>query len=221
MQLEQNCLLRCWSANAQGQKKMDFTFDYMLHYVTECGRGICCVGYFVAVICAMLCRDAAHDFGFSNEDVKRIYLAILCHVTLWLFNIAMGNGPFIDGLPINSMVIFHGYVSHNQMVSTGKAEQSSRCWQERSLCPPQKVPSNWRTTKHRPLRFHLPRRRPLSWYQWSTYNEQVNVLSDGELHRQNVSCLPARFQLVLSPPCLKTLQASSAGMQRSIPHGYQ
>ena len=23
----------------------------------------------------------------------------------------------IDGLPINSMVIFHGYVSHNQMVT--------------------------------------------------------------------------------------------------------
>ena len=37
--------------------------------------------------------------------------------TLWLFNIAMENGPFVDGLPINSMVIFHGYVSHNQMVS--------------------------------------------------------------------------------------------------------
>jgi hypothetical protein len=29
--------------------------------------------------------------------------------TLWLFNIAMENGPFIDGLPIK-MVIFHGYV---------------------------------------------------------------------------------------------------------------
>ena len=28
----------------------------------------------------------------------------------------MENGRFIDGLPINSMVIFHGYVSHNQMV---------------------------------------------------------------------------------------------------------
>ena len=28
----------------------------------------------------------------------------------------MENGPFIDGLPINSMVIFHGYVSHNQML---------------------------------------------------------------------------------------------------------
>ena len=25
----------------------------------------------------------------------------------------------IDGLPINSMVIFHGYVSHNQMVNVG------------------------------------------------------------------------------------------------------
>ena len=30
--------------------------------------------------------------------------------TLWLFNIAMEDGPCIDGLPINSMVIFHGYV---------------------------------------------------------------------------------------------------------------
>ena len=30
--------------------------------------------------------------------------------TLWLFNIAMENGPFIDGLP-NKMVIFHGYFS--------------------------------------------------------------------------------------------------------------
>ena len=28
----------------------------------------------------------------------------------------MENGPFINGLPINSMVIFHGYVSHNQRV---------------------------------------------------------------------------------------------------------
>ena len=42
----------------------------------------------------------------------------LVRSTLWLFNIAMENGPFIEGLPINSMVIFYGYVSHNQMVST-------------------------------------------------------------------------------------------------------
>jgi hypothetical protein len=29
--------------------------------------------------------------------------------TLWLFNIAMGNGPFIDGLPIKNCD-FPGYV---------------------------------------------------------------------------------------------------------------
>ena len=29
--------------------------------------------------------------------------------TLWLFNIAMGNGPFIEVYPLK-MVIFHGYV---------------------------------------------------------------------------------------------------------------
>ena len=41
-------------------------------------------------------------------------------ITLWLFNIAMENGPFIDDFPSYKppfMVgIFHGYVSHNQMV---------------------------------------------------------------------------------------------------------
>ena len=31
-------------------------------------------------------------------------------LTPWLFNIAMGNDPFIDGLPFLKMVIFHGYV---------------------------------------------------------------------------------------------------------------
>jgi len=29
--------------------------------------------------------------------------------TIWLFDIAMENGPSIDGLPMK-MVIFHGYV---------------------------------------------------------------------------------------------------------------
>ena len=28
--------------------------------------------------------------------------------TLWLFNIAMENGPFIDGLPIENGGSFHG-----------------------------------------------------------------------------------------------------------------
>ena len=32
-------------------------------------------------------------------------------------NIAMENGPFVDGLPFSKMVGFvHVYVSHNQMV---------------------------------------------------------------------------------------------------------
>jgi hypothetical protein len=39
--------------------------------------------------------------------------------TLWLFNIAMGNGPFIVDLPFKN-VIFYGYVSHNQMVTSNK-----------------------------------------------------------------------------------------------------
>jgi hypothetical protein len=29
----------------------------------------------------------------------------------------MENGPFVDGLPIKHGGSFHGYVSHNQMVS--------------------------------------------------------------------------------------------------------
>ena len=36
--------------------------------------------------------------------------------TLWLFNIAMGNGPFIDGLPIKNGDFPWQTVSHNQMV---------------------------------------------------------------------------------------------------------
>jgi hypothetical protein len=36
--------------------------------------------------------------------------------TLWLFNIAMENVPFIDGLPIKNGWIFHGELLNNQMV---------------------------------------------------------------------------------------------------------
>ena len=52
-----------------------------------------------------------------------IYINIYIYThTLWLFNVAMGNVPFIDDkhedLPINSMVIFSmaTLVSHNQRV---------------------------------------------------------------------------------------------------------
>ena len=37
-------------------------------------------------------------------------------VTLWLFNIAMENGPFIVGLPIKNGDFPWQNVSHNQMV---------------------------------------------------------------------------------------------------------
>ena len=47
----------------------------------------------------------------------REFLLYMSH-TLWLWlTVRHGiDGPFIDGLPIK-MVIFHGYVSHNQMVT--------------------------------------------------------------------------------------------------------
>ena len=37
--------------------------------------------------------------------------------SLWLFNIAMENGPFIDGLPIKNGDFPWRTVSHNQMVN--------------------------------------------------------------------------------------------------------
>ena len=38
-----------------------------------------------------------------------LWVYIYIH-TIWLFNIAMENCPFIDGLLIKKNVIFHGYV---------------------------------------------------------------------------------------------------------------
>ena len=57
---------------------------------------------------------AAHGTGAARPRTFATWKAEVVNVdlrsTLWLFNIAMENGPFIDGLPINSMVIFHSYV---------------------------------------------------------------------------------------------------------------
>ena len=60
-----------------------------------------------------------------NQFIQNWHQIVVNHhsafqYTLWLFNIAMENGPFIDGLPVylSKMVSFHGYVSHNQMVIT-------------------------------------------------------------------------------------------------------
>jgi len=40
-----------------------------------------------------------YHLGFFIH-VKRVFTVTEFKFTLWLFNIAMGNGPFIDGLPI-------------------------------------------------------------------------------------------------------------------------
>ena len=45
----------------------------------------------------------------SRGEVREIYPLVISH--------SHGiDGPFMHGLPINSMVIFHRYVSHSQMV---------------------------------------------------------------------------------------------------------
>jgi len=51
------------------------------------------------------------------EGLDRTW-GICCLFTLWLFNsLTWYRWPIeIDGSPIDSMMIFHGYVSHNQMV---------------------------------------------------------------------------------------------------------
>jgi len=41
-------------------------------------------------------------------------------LTLWLFKIAMENGPFIDGLPINNGDFPWLYMLNNQMVKLKK-----------------------------------------------------------------------------------------------------
>jgi hypothetical protein len=60
--------------------------------------------------------------SFASEMTKKLRNGRICFAIgqkieiyiyiygLWLFNIAMGNGPFLDGLPGLNMVTFHGYV---------------------------------------------------------------------------------------------------------------
>ena len=44
-----------------------------------------------------------HDIPISSHIFLRIiYYTYIYIYTLWLFNIAMENGPFIDGLPIKN-----------------------------------------------------------------------------------------------------------------------
>ena len=67
--------------------------------------------------------------------------------TLWLFNIAMENCPFIDGLPIKNGGSFHGYVSHNQMVYDVTFLNYS--WNAGQLSPGKPPPGRCRPTLSR------------------------------------------------------------------------
>ena len=50
-------------------------------------------------------------------SIKISFLSKLQQLTLWLFNIDMENGPFIDGLPIKNGWIFHSYVKLPQGIA--------------------------------------------------------------------------------------------------------
>ena len=46
--------------------------------------------------------DFSPDSGISPAGFGEGPGPFHTKITLWLFNIAMGNGPFIDGLPIKN-----------------------------------------------------------------------------------------------------------------------
>ena len=54
--------------------------------------------------------------GFNRINCGTYMNISIIIFTLWLFNMAMENGPFIDGLPIKNDGSFHGHVSHSQRV---------------------------------------------------------------------------------------------------------
>ena len=58
------------------------------------------------------------EFQLTNCDLKRVYVN-LPEDTLWLFNMAMENGPFISDFPIKTS-IYSGFsmaMLNNQMVT--------------------------------------------------------------------------------------------------------
>ena len=44
--------------------------------------------------------------GGSNGEATGMSSKKIYHLVIWLFNIAMGNGPFIDDVPNLKMLIF-------------------------------------------------------------------------------------------------------------------
>ena len=72
-----------------------------------------------------------HHICFNHVKKQPPFVAVFFGAapsrTLWLFNIAMENGPFIDDFPIKTSiykVIFHGYGTNNQMVTPRRTPRS-------------------------------------------------------------------------------------------------
>ena len=54
-----------------------------------------------------VCKIRLHRISMIHKEFLFVHIV---NDTLWLFNIAMENDPFIDGLPIKTGGSFHGYV---------------------------------------------------------------------------------------------------------------
>ena len=73
----------------------------------------------------------------KNEPLNDHWLILMSRIdtTIWLFNIAMGKGPFIDDFPIKTSIYkgFSTAMLNNQMVDglwrlLPSANCSSNCW---------------------------------------------------------------------------------------------
>ena len=97
--------------------------DRIVDVVEEASRGRVCtllektLGSHVEVETGHVdCKMDAEQFRDNGKIIPTLGIYVTNMYPLVICYIAMENGPFIDGLPINSMVIFHGYVTNNQMV---------------------------------------------------------------------------------------------------------
>ena len=71
-------------------------------------------------------QPSKHGLGFMKDP----------QYILWWTNIAMENGPFIDGFPIKKIVIFHGYVSLPECISAFSIGKRSKQQQNRTIIWP-------------------------------------------------------------------------------------
>ena len=92
-------------------------------------------------------HDVAGRLMLEIADQMSWASAAIFSITLWLFNIAMENGPFIDDFPIKTSIYgwFSMAILNNQMVRLSKLYSTSAIF---SILFPQP----WRFWMSRPLR---------------------------------------------------------------------